>query len=377
MGDRVTRILLIGAGAIGRGYLPWVFKNEKAEFHFIDSNPDIIRKLNEQKTFKTHRVVDEVYETLNVKVASASLPQDFASNKQDYDLVFVSVGPRHIPKIASLVQNISAPIILCENDPLTVDTLKNLTGKKNVFFAVPDVITSNTAPQRLLQEDPLAISTEQGVLFIEEGAGPLPGDLSLISQDELLNKQWTAKLFLHNTPHCIAAYLGAIAGLQYVHEAMQVPEIDKIVSGSMQEMLNALKIRWDIPHSFLDWYAEKELSRFRCKLLFDPIARVAREPLRKLELDGRLIGAAQICLASGFIPENIMLGVASALLFDNPKDNDRHLAFMQRALSPASFLSHVLGLRPGEALEISLRQHLPEMFTKLRKISKTSNGVNA
>ena len=43
----------------------------------------------------------------------------------------------------------------------------------------------------------------------------------------------------------------------------------------------------------------KELKRFENKLLFDPISRVAREPLRKLRSDNRIILAlrlAFICL---------------------------------------------------------------------------------
>src|SRR4029079_17509883 len=120
-----------------------------------------------------------------------------------------------------------------------------------------------------------------------------------------LDQQWTAKLYLHNTPHCVAAYLGALLGVEYMHEAMRDPELAAIVEGSMREMLTSLKLKWDIEHNFLDWYAQKELDRFRSELLFDPISRVAREPLRKLELEGRLIGSAQICLSLGFVPENI------------------------------------------------------------------------
>lgn len=375
----MTKILIIGAGAIGRGYLPWVFKNIPTEFHFIDSNQNIINELNSKKSFSTFRAEGETYTRLRVEVGSAKLPTQFLESTfeiQNFDAIFVSVGPRHITKIISLLEKTSGPIILCENDPATVTTIKSHLGAREAYFAVPDVITSNTAPAHLLKEDPLAISTEVGELFIDQRVKNLPGEYVLISEDELLSKQWTSKLFLHNTPHCIAAYLGALANVQYVHQAMEIPAINKIVEGSMLEMLVALKQKWDIPHSFLEWYAEKELSRFRNKLLFDPIARVAREPLRKLELDGRLIGAAQICLALGFVPQNILLGIASALLFDNPSDNDRHLAFMQRALTPTAFLTHVLGLRQGEALEMALKPQLPNLISKLQKIAHEARHGN-
>ncbi|MFN8790922.1 MAG: mannitol-1-phosphate 5-dehydrogenase [Bdellovibrionales bacterium] len=368
-------LLIIGSGAIGRGYLPWVFRDQNPSFFFVDTDQKILSAMKSQGRFSTYMVKGDQYESLAVKVSGAFSPQEFNTEKTnvDYDAVFVSVGPRNVAAIGNLLAGIKAPIILCENDPSTVDRLKAQLGQENIYFAIPDVITSNTAPADLLTQDPLAISTERGVLFIDERVRHLAGDFKKLSYRELIDHQWTAKLYLHNTPHCIAAYIGALVGAQYLHQSMEYPEIDKIVAGSMTEMLNALKARWDIPHNFLDWYAEKELSRFRCKLLFDPIARVAREPLRKLELDGRLIGAAQICLSLGFVPQNVMLGITSALLFDNPKDSDHHLLFMQRSLSPTNFLTHVLGLRQGEALEVALKSHLPGMIARLNKLVGEAN----
>lgn len=371
-------ILILGSGAIGRGYIPWVFKDQNPSYYFIDSDPRIIEALKSKGQFASYMVNGATYDILKVKVAGAYLPQTFLKEKPQvsFDAVFVGVGPRNVVTIAPLVKDIKAPIVLCENDPATVDKLKALTGLENIYFAIPDVITSNTAPSNLLKEDPLAITTENGELFIDDRIKNLSGNFKTLPYKELIDQQWTAKLYLHNTPHCIAAYLGALAGAQYVHESMNFPEINKIVAGSMEEMLNALKARWDIPHGFLDWYAKKELSRFSCQLLYDPISRVAREPLRKLELDGRLIGAAQICLSLGFIPENIMLGITSALLFDDPNDKDKHLSFMQRALSPSAFLTHVLGLRDGEGLETALRLHLPKMINQLKHISNVSRPKN-
>jgi mannitol-1-phosphate 5-dehydrogenase len=371
-------LLVLGSGAIGRGYLPWIFKDQNPKYYFVDSDPEIITHLKKRERFRTHMVQGSEYASLQVSVAGAYLPQNFLSEKPpvQFDAVFVSVGPRNVPSVAPLVSGLQCPIILCENDPASVEKLKVLTGQDNIYFAIPDVITSNTAPAHFLKEDPLAITSENGVLFVDDRISKIPGNFKNISYKELIDQQWTAKLYLHNTPHCIAAYLGALAGVKYLHQSMEFPEIDKIVSGSMEEMLNALKARWDIPHPFLDWYAAKELSRFRCQLLFDPISRVAREPLRKLELDGRLIGAAQICLSLGFVPENIMLGITSALLFDDPNDKDKHLSFMQRALTPSAFLTHVLGLRYGEALETTLCSHLPKMISQLKSISKIMGPKN-
>ena len=194
-------------------------------------------------------------------------------------------------------------------------------------------------------------------MFVEAGAGNITGDFSVLERDRLIGEQWGAKLYLHNTPHCIAAYLGAAIGATYVYEAMKTPTVSAIVEGAMTEMLNALRWKGGIPHDFLDWYAAKELARFRCRHLFDPIARVAREPLRKLDPHGRLIGAAQICLQHGVIPCNVVKGILGALAFNDGNDPDRHLPFMHWSLSSELFNVYVLGLRRGEPLEHMLRDH--------------------
>jgi mannitol-1-phosphate/altronate dehydrogenase len=259
---------------------------------------------------------------------------------------------------------------MCENEPESVTIAKNVVNHNAVYFAVPDVITSNTAPKNFLAIDPLAIITENGTQFIEEGSLALHGEMTFMSREELLLTQWTPKLYLHNTPHCIIAYLGALMGVTYVHEAMESPKAAGLVEGAMNEMLQALKLRWDISHDFLDWYAVKELARFKSKLLFDPVSRVAREPLRKLELHGRLIGAAQMCLTLGVLPHFLLKGIVGALMFEDSNDLDHHIGLMRESMDIQDFNRYVLGLRPGEPLDLMLREKLNSIMTELSDFRK-------
>lgn len=366
----MEKIVIVGAGAIGRGYLPWVVDVSRYDLVFVEANPEIVRQMRERRQYSTYRVANgSSYERRTVSHFDAYTPDQFiAADHTNAVAAFINVGPRASGIAARILENVNCPIILCENDPETVSRVRKSTGREQVYFAVPDVITSNTAPPHLLVSDPLAITTEDGVLFVDERAGLIQGDISLVGERELLQKQWLAKLYLHNTPHCIAAYLGAIAGVKYMHEAMEIPAVAAIVEGCMGEMLRTLKLTCAMPDEFLDWYAQKELSRFACTLLFDPIARVAREPLRKLEPDGRLIGAAQMCLTAGVSPENILTGIMGALMFESDSDPDRHLQFMRRAIAPGVFGTHVLGLRRGEALEEMLRTRADALTTHLHAV---------
>ncbi|MES2047206.1 MAG: mannitol-1-phosphate 5-dehydrogenase [Pseudomonadota bacterium] len=366
-----TKILFMGAGAIGRGYLPWTLSASKHEYIFIDSNQSIVDHLNTHGCYTTYRVNGDQYEEMQVKVSAAFTPATFKLEEyNDAVACFFSVGPRNVGKAAQAFLGSDIPLIMCENEPETVAIAKQVVGHNSVYFAVPDVITSNTAPHDLLAQDPLAITSENGILYIEAGPKGLHGEMVLIPREDLLRIQWTPKLYLHNTPHCIAAYLGALMGATYVHEAMMHPQAARLVEGAMTEMLQALKLQWDIPHDFLEWYAKKELARFRCKLLFDPVARVAREPLRKLELHGRLIGAAQMCLTLGVLPQHLLKGIVGAVLFEDVNDPDHHIGLMKEAMDTASFNRYVLGLRPGEPLDLMLREKIGSITTELREITK-------
>lgn len=366
-----TKILMMGAGAIGRGYLPWTLDASKHEFIFIDSNRSIVDHLNTHGKYTTFRVNHNQYDTQTVEVAAAYTPDTFQLNDHaDAAACFFSVGPRNVSKAAQLFSGSCIPLILCENEPDTVTVAKRVVGHEAVYFAVPDVITSNTAPADLLARDPLAITTENGILYIEEGPTQIFGDMRFVSHKELLRIQWTPKLYLHNTPHCITAYLGALMGNTYVHQAMMHPKAARIVEGAMNEMLQTLKLQWDIPHDFLEWYAEKELSRFRCPLLFDPVARVAREPLRKLELHGRLIGAAQMCLTLGVLPQHLLKGIVGALLFEDVNDTDHHIRMMHESMTTADFNRYVLGLRSGEPLDLMLREQMEAITAELRDLPR-------
>ena len=66
-------ILVYGAGAIGRGYLPWVFSPDEFDFMFVDRNPDLVESLRRRGSYTTFRTKDGKYEKQQVPVAGAFL----------------------------------------------------------------------------------------------------------------------------------------------------------------------------------------------------------------------------------------------------------------------------------------------------------------
>jgi mannitol-1-phosphate/altronate dehydrogenase len=92
------------------------------------------------------------------------------------------------------------------------------------------------------------------------------------------------------------------------------------------------------------------VRRFSNRLLFDPISRVAREPIRKLHPSGRLIGALRLLLSSGVRPTYLTIGIGAALHYLKNSDRDfRQISRLNDFRLPA-FLKYHLSLSE-ESLE--------------------------
>ena len=62
------KILIFGAGAIGRGFIPWIFPPSEFEINYVESNPQIRNLLNKQKKFLTFKTMNDRYEKLEVPI---------------------------------------------------------------------------------------------------------------------------------------------------------------------------------------------------------------------------------------------------------------------------------------------------------------------
>lgn len=362
------QLLIYGAGAIGRGYIPWVFMPNHYEYRFVEANPALRAQLQTRLSFTTNMIVDGSYRKQVVEIRGCCAPGEEVAWIAEADAIITAVGPRNFAGLRTVLAGTTIPVLCCENDATLPVQMRKLTGNDNIVFVIPDVISSSSASTELLADDPLAIITENGECFIDASMEPqLQGNCRYLGERELAH-QWLAKLYVHNTPHCIAAYLGSLIGAHYLHQAMEHPGVAAIVEGAMHEMVAMLRVRSDVPPNFLDFYRDKELARFRNQLLCDPITRVAREPFRKLEPKDRLLGAAQLCLAAGVVPTNVLTGIMAAFYFDNIDDPDAHIRYLRRSMSSEEFLRTIFKLHDSEALFILLVERWETILKELKEL---------
>jgi mannitol-1-phosphate 5-dehydrogenase len=129
-----------------------------------------------------------------------------------------------------------------------------------------------------------------------------------------------AKLYGHNATHALAAYLGAMLGLELIADLRQVPGILPFLRAAFLEESGAALIR---KHAGVDplftpggyrAYADDLLERMTNPYLRDTVERVGRDPERKLGWDDRLVGTMRLGLRQGITPSRYAFGAAASLV---------------------------------------------------------------
>ena len=138
---------------------------------------------------------------------------------------------------------------------------------------------------------------------------------------------------------------------------MKIPYIESVVKAVMESMKNAMKIKGLAKGDFIDFYAEKEIQRFKDELLFDPISRVGRDPLRKLREHDRLIKSAKFIEETGQDLRGICLVIRAAVYDALTHNYQDSFELLNETPTEAGILKKVSGLKEdGKIMGMVLNQ---------------------
>jgi len=148
---------------------------------------------------------------------------------------------------------------------------------------------------------------------IEDDLGPDGPDLASVgatlAADVSLFER--AKLRLLNGPHSSLAYLGLLAGLTAVSEAIAEPRLKAFITRLMREDI-APSLKADAALD-LDAYSAAILSRFANPALRHELAQIAWDGSKKLPF--RLLGAVEDAYVAGRSVERLAIPIAAWMLF--------------------------------------------------------------
>jgi hypothetical protein len=135
------------------------------------------------------------------------------------------------------------------------------------------------------------------------------------------------KIYIINCGHAIAGYYGqALKGYEIVQDALRDPDLLPQIRAAMLESASALEKKYGFTHeSLVDYMETMMVKRFTTPGVVDPIARVSREPIRKISPNDRIMGPANNCEEYGLDNSYLLKGVACALKFkaeDDPQADE-------------------------------------------------------
>ena len=382
-----------GAGNIGRGFTGQLFTESGYEVVFVDVVDEIVRLINERGSYPIEIVGDnpQTVTVRNIRAIHGNDREAVAGEISDASLVCTAVGVgvlQHVaPTIAMGIKlradgGVIEPlnVIICENllhasDVLRRYILESLPRDyedyvcRNVGFVesvvsrmvpvMPVPRLSGTDEQR--QRDPLLIVVEEykKLPVARRGfIGPIPDVVGFQPRDNF-EAYVERKLFTHNLGHAAAAYLGYLRGYEYVCQAMNDSAVRAVVEGALAETGQALIARHGFTSDEHQEHIDDLLHRFANIALGDTVARVGRDPIRKLGADDRLIGGAKLAMSYDITPRNVCLATAAALMYDNP--DDPAALEIQRLLGEGGLdrvFGTICGIAPESALAKLVREQL-------------------
>lgn len=383
---------MFGAGNVGRGFLGQLFSESGYQVNFVDVDEPLLAAFNQRGRYTIRLVTNETTAEVTVAPVRGLLAGDreaVADVVAAAEIGATAVGARALPFVApNLAAGIARRADLGVNTPLNLIICENLKGaagilREMVQASLPqayqtylaervgfvDTVIARMVPPltpELRAQDPSLIIVEpykELPVDAEAFAGPPPDIVGMIP-DSPFSFYTERKLYIHNAGHAVLGYLGYLGGYEYGYEALADDRIRAAVRGAMTESQQALEKKYGLPGGRLTAHVEDLLHRFLNHALGDTTFRLARDPIRKLDRDDRLVGAARYALAQQVSPDNLVAGIVAALSFDHPDDP---VAGQLQQLRQQHGLDHVLqqvcGLEPGS-----------ELAKRIKQASQGSNG---
>lgn len=288
-------------------------------------------------------------------------------------LAFYAIGPNVLKLIApSIAEGLrrrntanTLNIIACENmiggsSFLKKEIYSHLTEAEQKSVS-ETVGFPNSAVDRIVpiqhHEDPLKVSVEPFFEWVidESGfKGKTPVINGALFVDDL-TPYIERKLFTVNTGHAVTAYVGYQRGLKTVKEAIDHPEIRRVVHSALLETGDYLVKSYGFKQTEHEQYIKKIIGRFENSFISDDVTRVARSPLRKLGENDRLVGPAKKIKE----PYALAEGIAAALRFDFTGDPEAvELQALIEEKGYSGVLQEVCGIQSHEPLHAIILKKL-------------------
>jgi mannitol-1-phosphate 5-dehydrogenase len=369
------RVVIVGTGRIGCGYLAPLFSAEGWDVVLGARTESSAQRIQAARSFRVVQVGAEdgerdEQEVRNLPAVAVDRPE-LGDAVATADLVCVSVGVANVVTLAPSL----ARALARRTAPIDVWVVENANAAPRLEAAVDVAATEARLclPEVGFAGAVASVAIARGGWgpgavpeFVGDSARVLAVDATRLSTalPSLPGVEGTCaygmrlleKLFVFNAGHAIAGYLGWLRRHATVHQAVADPFLRPIVVGCMLESRRAIVAAHPDLDGDVDGPVGEALRRFANPALADPVTRVARDPIRKLRPDDRLLGPVDLIRkVTGTVPAYFALSVAGALLYRGPGDvqaEELEQRLQDRGVMPV--LEEVCALEPDDPFAIAV-----------------------
>lgn len=367
------KIVVFGAGKIGRSFIGQLFSRSGFEVVFVDIN----RKLTDElKRRAEYRIIiksengNEVVPVRNVHAICLTDSAHVISELASASIACLCVGQQGLPDaIPVIAQALALRRKLSGDRPLDFIIAENMRNSDQYLqselgrYLPPDypltrlvglVETSigKMVPimsEKDLEEDPLQVFAEPYNTLIVAKNGfknPIPDVINLAPKENI--KAWVdRKLFIHNLGHATSAYLGFRKKPEatYIFEVLDDREVFEATRKTMLQSAEILMALYpgEFTSNQLTEHIDDLLHRFRNKALGDTLFRVGCDLYRKLSPEDRLVAPIKAAIRLNKPFDLIFSALMAAISFMATNEQGEYLPADIKFFSETkSGITHIL-----------------------------------
>ena len=376
--------VIFGAGKISRGFIGHLLYLSGIEFTFVEKFDSLVDLINERKEYTVNILgnSDKNCVVKNVKALGFSDKDEIAKAIADADAIFNAVGGKNLSEIVPfLTAGIEEKakkggylnIVTCENWKQPANILREgiaeiISEDAKEYFennvGITEAVIMRSAIEsdaELLKKDPLIVNV-QNYWELPVDSSRLKGELPQIEGLKLI-AEFTGflerKFYTYNAANGTTSYLGALFGYEKIADAAHDERILKILDGVYQETARALSLKHNFPLDEQLAFTLTSKNKLQDYTIVDFIERNARDPIRKLGPDDRLVGSARLVDSYGIKPENLCTAIAAAIYYKSEGDEFANkLGEMRREHGVDYILENVCKIDPNGTIGTIVKEKI-------------------
>lgn len=376
------KCVIMGAGKIARGFIGHLLYLSGIDFCFVEKSDALCDMLNERGRYTIHVLgcpeKDCVVEGKRALKFSES--EAVTAAIAEADAVFTAVGGKNLGGIIEFLKNgIEARaaegkrlnIVTCENwkkpaDIIRDELTKAVSPAAQAYLANMVGITESVIMRSAIEPDAEAVARDPVCVNVQDFwdlpvdslrvVGDMPPIMGLRLMDEF-GGFLERKFYTYNAANGTVSFVGGLLGHRILSDAAHDERILPILEGVYQETARALSKKHSFPLDEQLEFTRSSKKKLQDRAIVDYIERNARDPMRKLGPDDRLIGSARLVMEYGIKPENLALAAAAAIHYDSPGDpSAEELKRMRTEEGVDAVLEKVCRLDPNGELALLIKE---------------------